>query len=211
MAQGPSELADLLSTARTGSPEALGRALEACRGYLLLIAEQELDADLRAKGGASDLVQETFLKAHRHFNRFQGCSEEELRAWLRRVLLNNLADFRALYREAAKRQISRETPLGSNGSSAGSAQSLAANTLTPSRDAIQREQAKTLDEILDQLPEDYRQVLHLRHREECSFAEIAQRMNRTANAARKLWARAVERFQQEWETQHAGQQPPTAG
>ena len=53
----------LLVAARRGSREALGNALEACRRYLLAIASRELDPDLRGKGGASDLVQETFLEA----------------------------------------------------------------------------------------------------------------------------------------------------
>src|SRR5262249_25191343 len=56
------DVAARLNAARAGSAQALGEALEACRGYLLQIARQELDADLQAKGGASDLVQETFLK-----------------------------------------------------------------------------------------------------------------------------------------------------
>ena len=52
-----------LAAARAGSREALGRVLESCRGYLLLIAQQELDPALQARGGASDLVQQTFLEA----------------------------------------------------------------------------------------------------------------------------------------------------
>src|SRR5262245_22320921 len=60
MADPGNDLAQQLAAARTGSPEALGAALEACRLYLLGIADRELDGELRAKGGASDLVQETF-------------------------------------------------------------------------------------------------------------------------------------------------------
>src|SRR5579871_1471767 len=89
-----------LAAARAGSNDALGQALEACRDYLLLIAQQEMDLQLRAKGGASDIVQETFLEAQRAFENFQGTSEEELRAWLRRILLNNLGDFTRRYRES---------------------------------------------------------------------------------------------------------------
>jgi RNA polymerase sigma-70 factor (ECF subfamily) len=48
--------------ARKGSREALGRLLETCRPYLLLVANNELDRDLQAKAGASDLVQETFIE-----------------------------------------------------------------------------------------------------------------------------------------------------
>src|SRR5690349_15212079 len=105
-----SGVTDWLVQARTGSVDSLGRALEACRGYLLLIAQQELEPELQAKGGASDLVQETFLKAHRHFGRFHGDSEAELLAWLRRLLLNNLIDFRRQLR-TAKRQAGKEISL----------------------------------------------------------------------------------------------------
>src|SRR5262245_28352327 len=103
-----------LAEARAGDREALGRALEVCRRYLLLIAERQLDADLRAKGGASDLVQETFLEAQRDFGRFEGTSEAELRGWLRRMLLNNLGHFTRRYR-THKRAAGREVGLDRGG------------------------------------------------------------------------------------------------
>src|SRR5258708_4517383 len=106
-----------LAAARAGSGEALGQALEACRDYLLLVAGRELDPALRAKGGASDLVQETFLEAHRDFGGFHGSSADELRAWLRRLLLNNLADFTRLYRGTAKRDLGQEVALEAGNSS----------------------------------------------------------------------------------------------
>src|SRR5260370_40490207 len=72
-----------LRAARAGSADALGRALEACRGYLLQIARRELGPDLQAKCGASDLVQQTFLEANRDFSYFHGATENEWRARLR--------------------------------------------------------------------------------------------------------------------------------
>ena len=78
MSELPGEVACSLADARAGSREALGRALDACRGYLLLVAQGELAPDLRAKGGASDLVQETLLEAYRDFALFHGGSEGEL-------------------------------------------------------------------------------------------------------------------------------------
>jgi RNA polymerase sigma-70 factor (ECF subfamily) len=203
MSEEADPLADWLADARAGSPHALGQALQACRGYLLLIAEKELDADLRAKGGASDLVQETFVKAHRHFDRFHGDNGGELRAWLRRLLLNHLADFRSLYREAAKRQAGREVPLQGSDSSAGGP-AVADAGPSPSYLAMAQEQAEAVRRLLDRLPEDYRQVLQMRYTEGKSFEEIGRRMDRTANAVRKLWARAVERLQHEWDAEQAG-------
>src|SRR5690348_7072097 len=108
MSDRAGDAAQWLAEARAGSREALGQVLEVFRGYLLLIADRELDPRLRAKGGASDLVQETFLEAQRDFVGFHGDSAEELRAWLRRLLLNNLANFTRQYRERAKRDVGRE-------------------------------------------------------------------------------------------------------
>jgi len=201
MPERDQDIARWLATARAGSPESLGQALEACRGYLLMIAQQELDPELRAKGGASDLVQETFLKAHRHFAQFHGDAEDELLAWLRRMLLNNLADFRRLYAATQKRKAGREVPLQA-GDSSRDGGSLAGTEPSPSAMAIGQEQAEELQRVLARLPKDYQQVLLLRHQGEHSFEEIGRRMNRSANAVRKLWARAVERLQEEWEKSH---------
>ena len=194
------QAAEWLAQARAGSLESLGRVLEACRGYLLLIAQQELEPELQAKGGASDLVQETFLKAHRHFPRFHGHSEAELLAWLRRLLLNNLIDFRRLYLQAAKRRAAKEVSLQEGGSSCGGSDKLAAPEPTPSRLAMKDEQAQALRKAMERLPDDYRQVLQWRQQDELTFEEIGRRMDRSADAVRKLWARAVARLQKEWDT-----------
>jgi RNA polymerase sigma-70 factor (ECF subfamily) len=196
------EMARWLAEALAGAADSLGQALEACRGYLLSIAQQELDPQLRTKAGASDLVQETFLKAHRHFAQFHGSAEEELLAWLRRLLLNNLADFRRLYQETQKRDAGLELALSDWRLLGRTESGLIADEPSPSAEAMAHEQAEALQQTLDRLPEDYRQVLVWRHQEEHSFEEIGHLMNRSANAVRKLWARAVQRFQEEWERGH---------
>jgi RNA polymerase sigma-70 factor (ECF subfamily) len=182
-----------LQPARDGSSEALGRVLESCRQYLLLIANQELDPDLRAKLGPSDLVQESLLKAQQHFGQFQGSSEADILAWMRRILLNHLANVRDHYRTSQKREIGRETPLSGlqNGSGQGH---LTTGEPSPSKQAAARERNEALERALAQLPEHYREALRLRHQENCSFAEMGRRTGRSAEAARKLWARAVEQL-----------------
>jgi RNA polymerase sigma-70 factor (ECF subfamily) len=79
------------------------------------------------------------------------------------------------------------------------ATSRAACPRTPSGQAIAKEQAAALARALDRLPDDYRQVLRLRYEEGRPFEEIAALMGRSANAVGKLFARAVERVQQEVE------------
>jgi RNA polymerase sigma-70 factor, ECF subfamily len=184
-----------LEAARAGSREALGEALEACRAYLLVVAEREIDPALRAKGGASDLVQQTFLEAQRDFGGFHGSTAEQLRAWLRQVLRNNLTSFARQYRDTQKRQAGREVGLPQSRPSGPGG--LATDTPTPSRHAIAGEDAAALQAALDRLPDDYRQVIALRYDEDRPFDEIAQIMQRSPNAVRKLWARAVEHLQRE--------------
>lgn len=195
-------LGERLGAARAGSKNALGQTLEAYRQYLLLVANQELAPALRAKGGASDLVQETFLEAQRDFGGFEGESEGELRAWLRRLLLNNVANFARRYRATAKRAVRREVSLPPD-SSGGEAEPLAAALVapgpTPSGQAIAGEQAERIQRALERLPDDYQRVIRLRHQEQCSFEEVGRLMGRTPNAARMLWLRAVEKLQQELE------------
>jgi RNA polymerase sigma-70 factor (ECF subfamily) len=197
MADPDGEIVQLLTSARAGSPEALGQVLETFRAYLLLVADRELDPEVRAKGGASDLVQDTFLEAQRDFERFQGTSAEELRAWLRRVLLNNVANFTRQFRQRAKRDVGREVSLEAGGSSHERGAGLTADTVSPSDAALAQEQAQALARAMERLPPDYRQVLALRHEEQLTFEQIGQQMERTANAARMLWLRAVERLQEE--------------
>jgi RNA polymerase sigma-70 factor (ECF subfamily) len=195
---GP-EAARLLFDARQGSPDALGQILEACRGYLLMIAQDELDPQLQGKGGASDLVQETFLKAQRHFPGFEGTTEGELRAWLRRMLLNNLTDFRRHFGATEKRQVNREVSLHADSRNSAAAIDPSADTVSPSGHAIDGEEAAAVQQALARLPEDYRRVIELRYLEERSFEVIAILLDRTPNGARKLWLRAIERLQQELE------------
>jgi RNA polymerase sigma-70 factor (ECF subfamily) len=197
MAEPADEFAGWLAQARAGSPEALGRVLEACRGYLTLVAEEDLDPGLRAKGGASDLVQQTFLEAQGDFARFRGQREDELLAWLRHLLRNNLIDFTRQYRATAKRGVDREVPLADDDASRGSDPAVPADTPSPSGHAMARERDDSLRAALDRLPEDYRAILRLRYDDGLSFDAIAARMGRSPEAARKLWARAVARLQQE--------------
>jgi RNA polymerase sigma-70 factor (ECF subfamily) len=198
MATTLSDVVPLVTAARAGSAEALGRLFEACRGYLLTVAEGGLAADVKVKEAASDLVQDTFLEAQRDFARFNGATESELLAWLRRLLLNNVANVSRRYR-TGKRSVEREAALNGRAN-----QELQANVTaesdSPSGPAVAKEQAAALARALERLPDDYRRVLRLRYEEGRPLVEIAAMMGRSANAVRKLFARAVERVQQEVES-----------
>jgi RNA polymerase sigma-70 factor (ECF subfamily) len=180
----------LRSAAGDGFSEALGQILQAYRPYLMEIARREMDRALRAKGSASDLVQETFMDATRHFARFHGVSSAQLRAWLRCLLLHRLSKQRRRFCKTRKRGIERECRLEEVDTS------LLAAGPTPSQIVSASEQLERFHRAIEALPDDYRLVLQLRYQEGLTFEAIGTRMGRTANAVRLLWLRAVERIKQ---------------
>jgi RNA polymerase sigma-70 factor (ECF subfamily) len=184
-----------LAAARSGSAEALGRLLEGCRQYLLLVANEELPSDLRPKVAASDLVQNTFVKVHEHFAQFRGSTPDEFFAWLRRILLNDLANCARHYHETGKRQLSREVPLADT-PPANLQNGLASQADSPRTQLLAQEKADALDRALEQLPEHYRDAILWRTRDGLAFEEIGRRLDRSERAARKLWVRALERLQE---------------
>jgi RNA polymerase sigma-70 factor (ECF subfamily) len=203
LAKGPEphsgRMPEWVAQARGGSVAALGQILELCRSYLLLVANRELDEELRQKEGASDLVQQTFLEAHRDFGQFHGTTQAEVIAWLRRILLNNLSNARRRYVEAGKRQIGRELPLEGNSPGIAHARSLAVDSSSPSSRAAANEESAALDRALERLPADYQEVILLRHEQGLSFDEVGELMNRSAEAVRKLWTRALRQLREELE------------
>jgi RNA polymerase sigma-70 factor, ECF subfamily len=194
MPRSDEQTIQLIRQARAGSNPALGRLLDGCRGYLLRIAGDDLDPRLQAKGGASDIVQETFLEAQRDFGEFTGDSEHELLAWLRHRLRYRVSKFIRSHRQTAKRAAGREVPLDDGGASDKRMPVLAADQPSPSDCAIGEERDQSIERALERLPADYRRVIHLRYRERLSFAEVGQAMERTPNSARKLWARAIKQL-----------------
>lgn len=193
-------IAALLQHAQEGSSAAIGSLLEAARGYLLLQAEQQLPHALRAKVGASDIVQETALDAHRAFPGFRGTTQEEWYAWLRAILQNNVTDAVRRFEGAQKRAAGREASINVVVDRSGIAV-LPAGGKAPDLSAIRREDAAMLTGVLTRVPDDYRTVLRLRYWEGLTFPEIAGRMGRSEEAARKLWYRALARLTSELRTQ----------
>jgi RNA polymerase sigma-70 factor, ECF subfamily len=199
------ESAGLIAQARAGSSLSLGKLLANYRGYLLLVANQEVDTDLRAKIAPSDVAQETFLIAHQKFDSFEGTSEHEFRGWLRRILLNRYKDLWREFKATQQRNANREVPFEGDASWQ---QMLADNGDTPSVLAVASEELAALEKALSQLPDDQRLIIELRNWERITFAEIGERLGKTEDAVRKAWGRAMKRLVDDWHGTPAG--PPGA-
>ncbi len=189
----------LLRRARSGDGDALGRLLEGCRNYLALAARLQISRRLQGKVEAADVVQETLLKAHQNFAQFRGHTEAELAAWLRAILSASVANLARHYFGTLGRDARRELPLADDldGSSRARDGGLLAKTSSPSQRAASREEAVLLADALRRLPEDYAEVIVLRHLEGLPFAEVARRMGRSVDSVEKLWIRALARLRRQ--------------
>ena len=183
----------LLQQARGGDEAAVGRLFESYSRYLTLLARVQIGRRLQGKVDPGDVVQETFLEAHRQMAQFRGTTEAELVAWLRRILGGQLALVFRRYLGTKGRDVKLERELVAqlDQSSQALDGGLVASYSTPSQHASRREQAVLLAEALDRLPEDYREVIILRHLEVLSFPDVARRMGRTEDSVQKLWVRAL--------------------
>lgn len=189
-------ISDLIRKARKDESGALERLLESYRQYLKLLARTGIDHSLQGKADPSDLVQETFLKAHEHFKQFRGHNEAELTTWLRRILARNLADLTRRYHLAESRRAGRERSLEQllDTSSQALNNLLADAAGSPSESAQRRELSVVLANALAELSDEQREVIVLRSLEERDWPEVARRMKRTAGAVRMLWVRALKRL-----------------
>ncbi|NLX95332.1 MAG: sigma-70 family RNA polymerase sigma factor [Rhodopirellula sp.] len=194
-----SEIRDLLQKARQGDPSCRDQLFEMCRSYLGLIARAQVETWLRVKVDASDLVQETMLEAHRDFDRFEGESEKQWMAWLRRILSNNVADFVRQYHGTAKRQVRREVRFrdgAESGEDGRGAPEPAAPGGTPSEELLRIDDELRVAAALGQLPPDYQEVILLRNLQRLPFNEVAEQMGRSRPAVQMLWMRAIKRLQE---------------
>ena len=194
----PANPEQLLQEARAGDAATLGQLLEQYRRYLALLARVQIGQRLQRKADASDLVQETFLEAHRQFPSFRGTSEAQFVRWLRQLLAGSLANLLRRYLGTRGRDVRLELEIEGalDQSSMMLDRGLVAEQSSPSQQAAGREQAVMLAEALAQLPEDYRDVLVLRHLEGLTFPEVARRMERSLDSVEKLWMRALARLRQ---------------
>lgn len=174
-----------------GDADAMGELLREFEGHLQRLASGQLDSTLRPKIGASDIVQQTMLEAQHDFGGFRGNTAPELAGWLRKILIHNLLNEYRAWRRTQKRDLDREVGLDV------APAPLADSGQSPSAVASRHENERRVHQALARLPEDYQQVVRLRHREHLPFAQVAEQMDRSEDAVRMLWQRALRRLAEE--------------
>ncbi len=150
--------------------------IERYRSYLLLLARAHVDPRAARKLDASDLVQQTLLKAHEARDQFLGQHPSELAAWLRKILARTIANAARDLRRA-RRNLAREQSLEAavNDASSNFAAWLADSDSGPAAQVARSEQLLRVADALALLPEPQRDAIVLKHCRAMPLAQVAQR------------------------------------
>ncbi len=178
----PSSL--LFDRARGGSPDAVGALFERYGDRLHALIRLRLGPQLRRRLESRDILQATMLKAFRGIDRFDGSGSRSLMAWLGTIAQAEICD-QADFHGRQKRATARETSLD------GKVEPVVQRVRTEASRLQLQADSEQLERAIDALSEPYREVILLRSFEELSFREIGERLDKTADASRMLFARAM--------------------
>ncbi len=175
--------AELLRQAKAGSPEAVNALYARYAGRLLAFIRLRLGRDLRARLESRDILQSALLKSLQHLDDLKANDTRSLMAWLARIAEHEIRD-RADFHHRQRREAAREVALEDE-------TPLAALSRSALSRVILDEEAQRLEEAIESLSAEHREVIVLRKFEDLSFAEIGRRMDRSEDACRMLLARAM--------------------
>jgi RNA polymerase sigma-70 factor (ECF subfamily) len=169
------ETRHLIRRALAGEDRAFSTLLERLRPRLVLWVTGRLSRALKARVEPEDVVQQVFLDASKGLAEFRGADDKAFLGWLFRIAENRIRDL-ADQVGAQKRQ---EGPVPSRVDP------------TPSQAVVRKEMFERVRKALDELTDDYRQVIVLVRLEERPVREVAELMARSENAIRVLYCRAM--------------------
>jgi RNA polymerase sigma-70 factor (subfamily 1) len=181
-----------IERAKSGSKNLRIELLEACRPYLLMVANQELDSDLRPRVAPSDLVQESIIAADQDFEKFKGEDERALFAWLSVILQHRIVEAVRRHKRTKRRSVEKEV-LAEYLENLAEARA----DSTPSALLMALEEESRLHEAIQKLKERQRRVIYLKCWEKKKLKEIGAELGISEDAAGKVWSSAVMKLTKE--------------
>lgn len=183
----------LVALAKEGDESALNRLCSVYGERVRRIIRLRLDQRLRPKLDSVDVVQDALILALDGLKDFTYRNEGDFLRWLSKIAENRLRDIFDKF-HADRRDIHKEIPFRKEGRSTEGGSIGAAGpmrTTTPSVIMSRKQALDKLEQALDELKPEYRQVVVLKRIEGLSHAEIAARLGKKTGAVRMLLARAM--------------------
>ncbi|MDJ0976268.1 MAG: sigma-70 family RNA polymerase sigma factor [Planctomycetota bacterium] len=193
-----SDLQTLRAADEADRERVLGELFEEHRRRLQRMVHLRMDAALRARVGASDVLQEAFVEVSGRVGTYLQDPRMPFFLWLRFLTAQKLVD---LYRHHvgtqkrdARKQVRIDRAAFPAASSAVMAEQLVGGLPSPSGTVMREEMCRQVQEGLDRMKPADREVLVMRHFEELTHAEAATELGISEDAASKRYLRALQRL-----------------
>lgn len=188
----------LLDDARNGEPGAVDRLLGEFREPLRRVIGLRLDPAIARRVDASDIVQDVLIEANQRLTDYLKSPGMPFHLWLRHLAQDRIIDTHRRHRLAQRRSVDREQPIARPAWADESSASLVAHLIdterTPTSEAIQHELQRRLADAVNQLSDDDREIILMRHHEALSNQEVARTLELTEAAASMRYLRALRRL-----------------
>jgi len=172
--------ARLIQKLRSGDSTAMAEFYNIYRSRLYTLVLAQVDQN---QAVAEDIVQETFLAALGSLDKFRG--DSQLYTWLRSIAFHKLNDY---YRRQVKQPRAQES---SPDFDAMKQLEQTGNDEPETIAVMESEEARqSVQQALEQLPQNYQEVLVLKYLEEMPVLEISQVMGRSPKSVEGLLSRA---------------------
>ena len=188
----------LLDDARAGEPGAVDKLLGEIRDPLRKVIGLRLDPAVARRVDASDIVQDVLIEANQRLTEYLKKPDMPFHLWLRHLAQDRIIDTHRRHRLAQRRSVDREQPIARPAWADESSVSLVAQLIdterTPTSEAIRVELQRRLTTAIDQLSDDDREIILMRHHEALSNQEVAHALQLTEAAASMRYLRALRRL-----------------
>jgi RNA polymerase sigma-70 factor (ECF subfamily) len=188
----------LLDRVRDGDKAAINGLLSRHREAIKRMIDRRMDRVVQHRVDASDIVQDVMLEANRRLGDYLANPTMPFQLWLRHMARDRLIDAHRRHRVAANRSVDREVSLPAGGAGDRSAADVVAGIadreLTPAAAATWHELERRFAAAVEQLEEDDRQIVLLRHFEHLSTADAAAALGLSKPAAGMRYLRAMRRL-----------------
>jgi RNA polymerase sigma-70 factor, ECF subfamily len=184
---------ELIQRAQQRDPAAMSELLTSHAQRLLESIRAELGDRLRMRLESQDVMQQVYLDALNNIDRFVDQGHDSFFRWLKRIALNRICDtdrkaFKTVKR-AGELRVGDVAP--ADESVLNLLEHLPVSMSGPVTLADRCDRVRLLQEAIEQLSEDHRQVLELRYLKQLSVEETAAKMERSERAIRSLCVRAL--------------------
>ena len=184
---------ELVALAKDGDRAALNQLYSVYAERVRWMVRFRMSRELRSKLESMDLVQDTLIHALGGLEDFTYKNEGDFVRWLSKIAENELrGSLKKLH--ADKRDIRREVRLGTYGPANGGGFVGAPGPIeatTPSVILSRKEDLAKLEEAVDELKPEYREVIVLAKIDGLSYKEIGERLGKSADAVGMLVSRAM--------------------